>query len=607
MLFVISLAVELGALLMTIGLGLYLVTRSMHRPEAWLAALTSWSMGGLFLNMLFSLMPPPVPDWLGAVLIFWPKGILEQDPTAWLRGWTSTLAPAFWFHATMLMRSDPMKTRQRITVIVIYTLSLIGIAIQALLPTQYNIISGDPLYLNSLQGGPVYGLFLGSLVLVSSLSIRNLALAAQAEPRHLPRRQLIMLSAATILAGLTGPVGLVAAFLKIPVPMFLVALLIGAGILVTGFGVARYSALMESRVFERDFFYSVFTNSAAVAFYLGITWVLNRLYHLPPYVYVLVGILAVISHMLIDIARQNVDFLFFQHEKRLLRERLRSLAGQTEADLHRDLSRLLESICEPIQASYAILLVRQDELYEQAAAYHWRQAEFNLPAALLAADDLKPLQPGELPEPIAEALLLIPIYLGDQQVGALLLGAAEHGLAYSPVEIDGLQEFGDYLGAWLGQLKLQRDEQAEQLKQEFPPEPELFSSSPAKISTHTVELGLRSLHDYAKLAELPLVDTNLVRQRSGNSPSHIETGKAVQSLLCEAVEKLRPPGAEEEKHINRVPRRDWYPYIILRDAYVDCLPNREVMDRLFISEGTFNRTRRSAIRSLTRLLIEMES
>jgi GAF domain-containing protein len=301
-----------------------------------------------------------------------------------------------------------------------------------------------------------------------------------------------------------------------------------------------------------------------------------------------------------------LTFLFFQHEKRLLRERLRGLTGQAEADLHRDLSRLLESICEPIQASYAILLVRQDELYEQAAAYHWRQAELNLPAAILAADDFKQLQPDELPEPVAKAALLIPIYLGDQQIGALLLGSAEHGLAYSPVELDGLQEFGDYLGGWLGHFILPRNEQAEQLKQEFQPEPELFSSSPAKISTRTVELGLRNLHDYAKLAELPLAEIDLAHQRSGSNPSHIETGKAVQRLLCEAVEQLRPPG-EEEKHINRAPRRDWYPYIILRDAYVDRLPNRQIMDRLYISEGTFLRIRRSGIRSLTRLLIEMKS
>jgi DNA-binding CsgD family transcriptional regulator len=35
-------------------------------------------------------------------------------------------------------------------------------------------------------------------------------------------------------------------------------------------------------------------------------------------------------------------------------------------------------------------------------------------------------------------------------------------------------------------------------------------------------------------------------------------------------------------------------------------PNNEIMMRLYISEGTFNRTRSAAIRSLARALMEME-
>jgi DNA-binding CsgD family transcriptional regulator len=48
----------------------------------------------------------------------------------------------------------------------------------------------------------------------------------------------------------------------------------------------------------------------------------------------------------------------------------------------------------------------------------------------------------------------------------------------------------------------------------------------------------------------------------------------------------------------------WYSYIVLHDAYVEGVPNREIMARLYISEGTFNRTRRIALRALARLLIE---
>jgi hypothetical protein len=240
------------------------------------------------------------------------------------------------------------------------------------------------------------------------------------------------------------------------------------------------------------------------------------------------------------------------------------------------------------------------------ASYRWRDVGLTLPANRLIADDLKLLRTGDLPEPLSNAKLLIPVYLGDQQVGSLVLGAAEHGLDYSAVELDGLREFSDYLGGWLSPMLFQRSEPPELLKHFFPPTAGMVENDDELISSRCVELGLRNLHDYARLAELPLGAAGLVRRQGGINPAHLETGKAVHSVLCQAVEWLRPPGSEEENRINGVPRRDWYPYIILRDAYVNCLPNREIMDRLYISEGTFNRTRRSAIRSLTRQLVEME-
>jgi len=50
--------------------------------------------------------------------------------------------------------------------------------------------------------------------------------------------------------------------------------------------------------------------------------------------------------------------------------------------------------------------------------------------------------------------------------------------------------------------------------------------------------------------------------------------------------------------------RVWYNYVVLYDAYVEDVPNREIMARLYISEGTFNRTRRNALRGLSRMLLE---
>jgi hypothetical protein len=119
----------------------------------------------------------------------------------------------------------------------------------------------------------------------------------------------------------------------------------------------------------------------------------------------------------------------------------------------------------------------------------------------------------------------------------------------------------------------------------------------------TIDLALRNLFDYAYLADSQLAELEIVRrQLGGEKKTHIERGKVVQAVILEALDKLRPgPEIPPEP----VPR-EWYPYIILHDAYVAGIQNRDIMSKLYISEGTFNRTRRNAIRSLARVLAEME-
>jgi hypothetical protein len=71
----------------------------------------------------------------------------------------------------------------------------------------------------------------------------------------------------------------------------------------------------------------------------------------------------------------------------------------------------------------------------------------------------------------------------------------------------------------------------------------------------------------------------------------------------QAVEALKPAGALPA---GAVPR-EWYSYIILHEAYWQGVSNRDIMSKLYISEGTFNRTRRAAIRSVARTLLETTS
>jgi hypothetical protein len=125
----------------------------------------------------------------------------------------------------------------------------------------------------------------------------------------------------------------------------------------------------------------------------------------------------------------------------------------------------------------------------------------------------------------------------------------------------------------------------------------------ARIPVDTIDLALRNLFDYAHLADSQLAELRIVqRQLAGDKKTHIERGKIVHAVMLEALDKMRPgPEVPPEP----VPR-EWYPYVTLHNAYVAGIQNRDIMSKLYISEGTFNRTRRGAIRSLARVLADME-
>jgi hypothetical protein len=85
-----------------------------------------------------------------------------------------------------------------------------------------------------------------------------------------------------------------------------------------------------------------------------------------------------------------------------------------------------------------------------------------------------------------------------------------------------------------------------------------------------------------------------------NSETHVERGKELQQLLMDSIDLLKPARERPPEPLPRI----WYNHAVLHDAYVEGVQNREIMARLYISEGTFNRTRRNAIRGLARLLVE---
>jgi hypothetical protein len=264
----------------------------------------------------------------------------------------------------------------------------------------------------------------------------------------------------------------------------------------------------------------------------------------------------------------------------------------------------LDLLCNTIRASGGFIATRNGENFVVAATRHTLPLGSQFPNSEISYEDIAQPDAGQFPD----IDWIAPVFEADSQVAVMGVGYPKKRLHYSADDMDLISEFAERVGT-LVSLSNSRPSKAEKLRQfvdevhsdasylqsrademmgsmELTPDPELIKM---------VEEGLRQLTDCIALGELPLVDWAGI---SGGS--YIERGKRLQEILLEGIEALRPEGTRPGEPLPRV----WYNYAILQDAYVEGVTNREIMARLYISEGTFNRTRRNALRGLARLLLE---
>ncbi len=123
------------------------------------------------------------------------------------------------------------------------------------------------------------------------------------------------------------------------------------------------------------------------------------------------------------------------------------------------------------------------------------------------------------------------------------------------------------------------------------------------------EKALRRLNNPAALAECELVSRlpqTLAAKSSdvGNGiagPAPLDQARALREILALAIERLKPPDLERLRDAPAALQ-----YNILRAEYLQGLPNKQIMVRHSISDGTFHRNRREAIGILARDLKRRE-
>ena len=263
----------------------------------------------------------------------------------------------------------------------------------------------------------------------------------------------------------------------------------------------------------------------------------------------------------------------------------------------------LDLLCQTLEAPGGFVAIRQGEKFVVLAGRSSVPIGSEMDVSLLACDDIS--------HPKAEQLSALawiaPSFEGHMQVAAVGIEKSRSRMEYSKGNLELLAEVADQIGTLVSLSNLQSRQgdvravevearaNAEELKAATG---EMFDS----ISVQTddefiriVEEALRHLPDTVTLGQ-----SALAAKISIKADSHIERGKHLQELLTNSIEAFRPGEKRPPEPLPRV----WYNHAVLYDAYVEGVPNREIMARLYISEGTFNRTRRNAIRGLARMLME---
>jgi GAF domain-containing protein len=221
--------------------------------------------------------------------------------------------------------------------------------------------------------------------------------------------------------------------------------------------------------------------------------------------------------------------------------------------------------------------------------------------------------------------LIVPLLFGGIQIGIVIIGEKDLDSGYSEDDIHLLEDLAEIvaavihtsklqessveqIGMLLGEIRNQDQQILWKMKEAMGDEDDitrvLAESEPEAVAL--VEDALRHLHDFSYLGRQPLASLLIVPSHldveETEVVTHVDRGKALKETLLIALNKLMPSTARG----SGPPPREWHSYIILHDCYFLEKLNREVMSELYISEGTFNRTRRRALRGMTRALAEME-
>ena len=121
-----------------------------------------------------------------------------------------------------------------------------------------------------------------------------------------------------------------------------------------------------------------------------------------------------------------------------------------------------------------------------------------------------------------------------------------------------------------------------------------------------VEEALRQLNNPAALSECELV--NQIPKTLANvcvyddNPTALQLAQCLREVIVSSIELLKPANVDSRRGAAEATQ-----YYILHYQYVENMPTKHIMARLYISETKFFKNRREAVKVVARHLMEQEA
>lgn len=581
MLFAITSVVDFLSMAVSLWLALYLLTRSSasritHRGVAVLVALSAYFFG-TYLHLYDQIPGMPAIQ----------AGLLTVAVTVW-NDLTYKLLPG-WYQRTHRWR-----------VLLIYALGSLNVVL--LLWAQVDLIGSqvDSLWIGRMGVQPV-DIFSRLFQVLTGTSILYHCRVAAKVGVGLLNGPLLASSLLAAGAVIYGALSLV---LSLRMPGFLFDALILGGACLLGFSVARYQVLIERRTTLQNFAISTLIVFVVSDIYLFAAWQMG----LSPVALIAVAALVLLSHSIYSLLREFLD-RSRSKEEALARQqpRMVDMRVNESVSLQERLQNGLKLFCQTFESIGAFIAIRQDSQYLVLASHQSIPIGTALPLPENRGDHL--FKPS--PELAGDVAWLVPAFQRGDLVAVLGTGPLKSGLPYTQDDLDLLVDAADRIGIilYLHSHKPVHKESAKRIAFDVQFHEANLEVGQGEIITtlianpdpqfiKIIEEGLRSLTDFISLGQ-----SSLPERLGVSGETHLEKGKAVQQRLIEAIEALRPG-----KDCPREPiPREWHSYVVLHDAYWERIPNHDIMSKLYVSEGTFHRTRRAAVRSVARVLLEKQN